>query len=185
MKTLIVYSSFSGNNEMLALELKNMLNCNALQIDEVRKRTGLSIFLDIFFNRTPGIADHEERINDYEHVILIGPVWAGKIATPLKSFLTKEKNNIRRYSFITVCGGSQDQRIKIENELTKLAGKTPAAVTELSISDLLRSNQKDNKKNVSAYRLKTSDLSFFANIIKEHVKLVQGELFQSIVLNEA
>jgi len=184
MKTLIVYSSFSGNNEMIALEIKTMLNCNALRIKEIAKRTGFSIFLDIFFNRTPRIEDHEENINDYDHVILIAPVWAAKIATPLKSFLLKEKNNIRRYSFITACGGGQDQKIKIENELTKLAGKTPVAVTELSITDLLRSTQ-NNIKNVSAYRLKTNDLAFFVSKIKEHVKLTQGQPFQSNVLNEA
>ena len=169
---------------MLALELKNTLNCNILRIHEIKKRTGFSIFLDIFFNRTPRIEEHKEKIIDYDHVILIGPVWAGRIATPLKSFLMKEKNRIRRYSFITVCGGGQDQKIKIENELTKLAGKTPVAVTELSITDLLRSTQ-NNIKNVSAYRLKTNDMAFFVSKIKEHVKLTQGEPFQSNVLNEA
>ena len=184
MKTLIVYSSFSGNNEMLALDLKNMLSCSILRINEKKKRTGFSIFLDIFFNRTPRIEEQKEKIIDYDHVILIGPVWAGKIATPLKSFLMKEKNKIRRYSFITVCGGGQDQKIKIEKELTKLAGKTPASVTELSITDLLQSTQ-NNIKNVAAYRLKTSDLAFFVSKIKEHVKLTQGEPFQTDVLNEA
>jgi len=171
---------------MLALELKIMLNCNILRINEIRKRTGLSIFLDIFFNRTPRIEYHEDKIMDYDHVILIAPVWAAKIATPLKSFLLREKNNIRFYSFITACGGgNQDQKTKIENELTKLVGKTPAVVTELSISELLRSNQKANIKNVSGYQLKTNDLAFFAPKIKDHVKLTQGEPFQSNVLNEA
>src|SRR5688572_929804 len=181
MKTLIVYSSFSGNNEMLAFELKIMLNCNILRITEISKRTGFLIFLDIFLNRTPRIEDHKEKIKDYDHIILIAPVWAAKIATPLKSFLLKEKNNIRRYSFITVCGGGQVQMSKIENELTRLVGKTPLVTTELSISDLLQSNQKYNIKNVSAYRLQPSDLSFFASKIKQHMKLTQGEPFQSNV----
>jgi hypothetical protein len=116
---------------------------------------------------------------------LIASVWAAKIATPLKSFLLNEKNNIRLYSFITVCGGSQDQKIKIENELTRLVGKKPVVVTELPIRDLLQSNQKDNIKNVSAYRLQTNDLSFFASKISEHLKVAQRELFHSAVLNQA
>jgi flavodoxin len=156
MKTLIVYSSFSGNNEMIARELKIMLNCNILRINEIKERTGFSIFLDIFFNRTPRIKDHEEKIMDYDHLILIAPIWAGKIATPLKSFLLKEKSNIRGYSFITACGGGQDQKIKIEKELTKLVGKSPVVVTELSITDLLRSTQ-NNIKNVSNKRAREAD----------------------------
>ena len=170
---------------MIALELKTVLNCNALRINDIRKRSGFSIFLDIFLNRSPRIQDYEEKISDYDHVVLIAPVWAAKIATPLKSFLLKEKNNIRRYSFITACGGRPDQKIKVENELTRLVGKAPAAVTELSISDLLQSNQKNDIKSVTAYRLKTNDLPFFDSKIKEHVKLTQGQPFQSNVLNEA
>jgi hypothetical protein len=83
-----------------------------------------------------------------------------------------------------VCGGTQDQKIKIENELTRLVGKTPMVVTELSISDLLRSNQKNDIKNVTAYRLKTNDLSFFTSKIREHVKLTQGEPLHNTVLNQ-
>ena len=107
---------FQETTKCFALELKIMLNCNVLRINEIKKRTGFSIFLDIFFNRTPRIEDHEEKIKDYDHVILIAPVWAAKIATPLKSFLLKEKNNIRRYSFITVCG-----EVKIKNLRLKMS----------------------------------------------------------------
>jgi multimeric flavodoxin WrbA len=67
------------------------LNCNILRIKELKKRTGFSIFLDTFLNRTPRIEDQEEKIKDYDHVILVAPVWAAKIATPLKSFLAEGK----------------------------------------------------------------------------------------------
>ena len=173
MKTLIVYFSFSGNNEMVALKLKEMLHCDLLRITELKKRGGFSIFLDIFLNRTPRIEDHRMKINEYDHVILVAPIWASKIATPLKSFLLLEKNRIRFYSFITVCSGSPNQKTKIEDELTRLAGKAPVLVTELSINDLARSMQKNTIKNLIAYHLKTSDLSFFVNEIEGHLKMTE------------
>ena len=71
---------------MVALKLKEMLHCDLLRITEVKKRGGFSIFLDIFLNRTPRIEDHRLKINEYDHVILVAPIWASKIATPLKSF---------------------------------------------------------------------------------------------------
>ena len=159
---------------MVALKLKEMLHCDLLRITEVKKRGGFSIFLDIFLNRTPRIEDHRMKINEYDHVILVAPIWASKIATPLKSFLLLEKNRIRFYSFITVCSGSPNQKTKIESELSRLVGKKPIVVTELAISDLARSAQGNNIKNLTAYRLKTSDLSFFVHEIEEHLKMTQG-----------
>ena len=117
---------------------------------------------------------NDPKIDEYDHVILVAPIWASKIATPLKSFLLLEKNRIRFYSFITVCSGSPNQKTKIENELTRLVGKEPVLVTELSINDLARSAQKNTIKNLIAYHLKTSDLSFFVNEIEEHLKMTQG-----------
>jgi menaquinone-dependent protoporphyrinogen IX oxidase len=174
MKTLIVYFSYSGNNEMVALKLKEMLHCDLLRITEVKKRGGFSIFLDIFLNRTPRLEDHRMKINEYDHVILVAPIWASKIATPLKSFLLLEKNRIRFYSLITVCSGTPHQKAKIEDELTRLVGKKPVVITELAISNLARTAHGTNIKNLTAYRLKTSDLSFFVNEIEEHLKMTQG-----------
>src|SRR5688572_9053436 len=142
MKTLIAYFSYSGNNERLALELKKMLNCDTLKINEVKKRYGFSIFLDVLFNRTPRIQDHGKNINEYDHIIFVAPIWASKIASPLKSFLLLEKDNIRRYSFISVCSGSKDQKPKIENELAALVGMPPIITTELWINDLLPKEKK-------------------------------------------
>ena len=176
MKTLIAYFSFSGNNEMLALELKKMLNCDILKINEVRKRHGFSIFLDVLFNRTPRIQDHGKNIAEYDHIIFVAPIWASKIASPLKSFLLLEKNNIRRYSFISVCSGYEDQKTKIENQLLGLVGKAPVITTELWINELLPNEKKNKIKYVTSYRMMASDLSFFKTEILKHAGLDAGKI---------
>jgi hypothetical protein len=162
---------------MLALELGKMLNCDVLKIKEVKNRIGFSIFLDVLFNRTPRIQDHGRQINEYDHIILVAPIWASKIASPLKSFLLLEKNNIRRYSFISVCAGSRDQKTKIESELLRLVGKRPVVTTELWINDILPEEKKNKIKYVTSYHLKAGDLSAFATEIMKHTEMAPEKLY--------
>lgn len=60
MKTLIVYFSFSGNNELLAKDVAKDLEADLLQITEPKKRGIFRIMLDMLFNRFP-------KINELKH----------------------------------------------------------------------------------------------------------------------
>ena len=162
MKTLIVYYSFTGNNEALMLKLQERLNCDGIRIQTVRKRNGLSILWDLTFKRKPKLQPYTIPFSKYEHLILIAPVWAGKIATPMQTFLENEKPNIHNYFFITMCGGAAGQKKKIDEYLTATLLSKPTAVEELWINDLLRPEQKDTIKFTTAYRVKEDDWKVFA-----------------------
>lgn len=158
MKTLIVYYSFTQNNEKLAKHLHKMLNCDMVKIETVKRRTGLSILLDLIFHRSPAIKAVPYYLRDYDHVIFIAPIWAGKIAMPLITFLKKEKANIKRYSFVTLCGGAPGQKEKIERELTSVLNIMPENVIELWINNLLPADKKDTIKYTSGYRIQPDEL---------------------------
>lgn len=168
MKTLIAYFSFSGNNEMLAKELQNMVRGDLYQIRERRKRSGISIFLDVLFKRVPKIEKPDIAINQYDHVIIVGPVWAGRIANPVKSFLKLEKDNLRDYSFISLCGNGGNKHLR--QELTSLSGKTPVSIMELPVNDLLPVMKKDKVKFTSGYRINRQDLNTFKPSIEKFLK---------------
>jgi len=164
MKTLVVYFSFSGNNKLLAQELKSILDCEIMQIHEPRKRTGFSIFLDVLFRRTPKIMTRHGRISQYDHVILVAPVWAGRIANPLKSFLKLAKPHLNDYSFITLCGAGGNKGLR--DELRKLAGKEPVSFMELAVRDLLPTEKKDNVRYTSGYKIQLRDIEPYRRSIK-------------------
>lgn len=169
MKTLVVYYSFTHNNELLAKAIQKRLNCDIHKIEEVKRRTGLTILLDLILNRSPRIKPHPYSISSYEQCIFIAPVWAGKIASPLKTFLLQEKYHINRYSFITVCGGAPHQKEKLIKGLIKLLEQEPGQVQELWINDLLPEEKKDTIKYTSGYRIQSKDLEKFARKIDEFV----------------
>ncbi|HCW07122.1 MAG TPA: hypothetical protein DGG95_07140, partial [Cytophagales bacterium] len=129
MKALIVYYSHSANNESLAHELKVRLGCDVVKIEEEKRRTGFTIFLDLLFRREPKIKKPEVFLNDYSMVIFIAPIWGSKIASPLTSYIKMENGNIKKYAFITICG-HEGQGKMIADELTQLTGRKPIIVTE-------------------------------------------------------
>jgi flavodoxin len=174
MKVLIVYFSYAGNNEILAKEIQKKLLCDTLQILDSNKRNGFTILLDILFDRKPSIQSYEKNIKTYDHIIFIAPIWASKIASPLKSFLRLEKNNIPQYSFITACSGYAGQKEKIAKDLIRLIEKQPTIVTELWINDLLPADQKNKIKYVTPYRLQPKDLVVFEAKIEKHIRAISN-----------
>ncbi len=177
MKTLIVYYSYSGNNEILAQHLQQKLSCDILKIEEKGKRWGISIFLDLMFQRVPRLKSHKSSLDRYEHFVFIAPIWAGKIASPLRAFLMNEKNHIRSYSFITVCGGGVGQLYTISKELKELIGIDAAGIKELWINNLLSADKRNTIKYTTGYRLTPADLDEFKNEVDEFVQ----ELMHAVV----
>ena len=171
MKTLVVYFSYTGNNEALAIFIHRKLACNIFKITEVRKRRPITMLIELLFKGLPKISPANFGLDQYAHVIFIAPVWNGKIATPLKSFLVKEKTEIASYSFITICSGRPEQNDWVRNELTEIVGKGPVCITELMASDVLP--DKSNKTN--HHRLECSDLEIFNGMIDQYLREITEE----------
>jgi flavodoxin len=178
MKNIIIYYSNTHNNEILANDLQKKLSCDILKIEEVGKRTGLTILLDLIFNRKPRLRDHGVSLERYSDFIFIAPIWAGKIASPLRAFMLNEKRRIKSYSFISLCGGIKGQVDKIEKEIKTILQHDPKLVKELWINNLLAEDKKNTIKNTSGYRVMPSDLENFKETIDEFVKahLLQSNL---------
>ena len=173
MRTLIVYYSFTHNNQQLAEALQEKLKCDMHRIDTVKTRSGWSILLDLLFKRTPEIKSHSYPVEAYDQCIFISPVWGGKIATPLKAFLEKEKYNVNRYSFITLCGGYAGQKEKLRNELTHLLEQEPGLVEELWVNDILPPEKKNTIRYTSGYRMQPVDMLRFRPAIDEFLNKLE------------
>lgn len=171
MKKVIVYYSFSGNNEALAKKLSSLTGAVLEKISELKKRSGITILWDLLFKRTPRIQTPQLDLSSYDHVILVAPIWAGKIATPLKTFIKQEKNHIKQYSYISLCGNGGNHHVG--QELNRLANKTPTSVTELKVNDLLPTDQKNRVKYTSGYRIKDEDFQIFQKEIDDFLQQVE------------
>lgn len=170
MKTLIAYYSSTNNNAKLAMHLQRQLNCDIVRIETVAKRNGFSILLDLIFKRKPRLRPLNVSLKDYNHILLLAPIWAGKVAAPIKSFLMDEKQNIRSYSFISLCGGGNPkQSDNVREELSSVVHRSPSKVLELWINDLLPVEKRNTIKYTSGFRIEDDGFGPFEDQIQEFI----------------
>ena len=174
MKILVIYFSYSGNNRLLTEYLGKRIGGDICPIVEEKRRTFLTIILDMMFNREPNIKNLEYPISNYDHIILAAPIWDLKLAHPMKSLVRREKADLVNYSFISLCGYKRPgQKESITKSLTDLTGHPPKAVFELNISELFPAEKRNDIKTVSRYRATNDDLNTYESQINEFLKLIR------------
>ena len=171
MKTLVAYYSFTGNNLLLASYLKEKLNADILEITERKKRKDFTILMDMLLGRKAKINPPAVAIDQYDMVILTGPVWNWKASSPVVAFLDWAKGGITKYAFITLCGGRPGQQEKLELQLKKVAGRPAAAVVQLGMSDCL---PEARKAAGTSHRIGQPDLEYFRPALEKGL----AELFR-------
>jgi flavodoxin len=178
MKITVISYSLTGNNEALANSIAKEFAADHIRIKEIKSRTMVSIMIDLIFNRTPKIKPMPERLDDYDLIILFGPIWIGQLATPLRVYLNYLKTNHCRYAFISLSGGADSTNPKIADELKKRVGREPISLIDLHVSDLLPSDPKPTRKDTSAYRINEEDTKKLTNIVMKTLKdLIQIKLW--------
>lgn len=172
MNYLIIYYSHSGNNEKLALELKERIGCDIYKISEVKKRKTISILFDFFLIRNSRLASSNISMKKYDKIILVSPIWGGRIASPMRTFIEQEKGNLENYFYITFCNGEIGQKEKIASELYSIVQRKPYEVTELWINSLLPVEKKNKVKHTFNYRISKPDIERFDKDIESLIRLV-------------
>lgn len=168
MKTIIVTYSFSGNNARLAKSLAEKSNADLTEVREFRRRNIPTIVMDTLLNRSPKIQDLQTEIRDYDHVIFVAPIWFGKVASPFRQVFHQCRNELKRYSFVSISGGANGIRPSVEKELRRRTGKKPYNLSHYLISDFLPDHQKGDQKVLNHYKLKNEEASELSErIIKE------------------
>jgi menaquinone-dependent protoporphyrinogen IX oxidase len=101
MKTLVVYYSNKGSNRFLAHKIASEIGSD---IEEIRPR--LDVFTLFLMNIHMGIRPLKKKVEQYDRIILCGPIWMGRFVPPLKSFVAKYNQEIKKLVFVTCCGSS-------------------------------------------------------------------------------
>jgi len=171
MKSLIAYYSHSRNNEILASELKERIRCDIHKISEVKKRKTISILLDFFFKRKSKLFDSNIDLKEYDNIIFVSPTWGGKIPSPMRAFMESERNNIKKYFYITLCNGEIGQKEKLAIELYSILQCKPSEVKELWINSLLPEDKQHKIKYTFKFRISKDDIEHFDKDIESFIRL--------------
>lgn len=125
---LVTFYSLSGHTRALAEALGG--TGEREEITEPRARAGfigeVRSLVDSVFRREPEISRSQNDPANFDVLILGGPVWAGRIAAPVRSYARKHGRRARRVAFF--CTYDSDGAETAMQELADLCGRCPEAV---------------------------------------------------------
>jgi len=134
MKTLIVYYSRSGTTRAVARRLGELLGGDVEEIRDMRSRKGAIGFMRSGFEalgkRKTAIVLPASNPKDYDLVVVGTPIWAGRIASPMRAYLNQMQGAIPCCAcFCTSGGGGYASALE---EMVELVGCRKCATLELT-----------------------------------------------------
>ncbi len=137
---LVVCYSRSGLTARLGREIAASCGADFELIREARGRAGPLGFLRSVWEsvrrQQPAILAAENRPADYALVILGAPVWAGQVASPMRSYILQHCQDFNRVAlFCTMGGRGGDSALA---EMAALCGKPPMAQVAVTDAEIAR-----------------------------------------------
>lgn len=177
MNLIVVSYSLTGNNHALAESVAKKLNAKHIAVTEKRtkKRTMGTTVKDMLFHLTPEAEPSADIIGRDDAVLLVGPVWIGQVATPLRSYMKRLATLNCPYAFLTISGGADGPNVKLGDELKRRMKRDPAAVLDMLIADLLPKEPKPTRDDTSAYKLTEKDIESLTNQALPKLETLTGK----------
>ncbi len=129
MGTLIVYYSRNGGTRKAAEALAEEIGAELAEIRETRKRRGFFGFMRSGFEsatkRIVPILPLEPACDlaSYDRVILATPVWAGGLASPMRSFLAAHAAEIRDHGVLVTHSAPDDSYAPVMDAVDAVVGR--------------------------------------------------------------
>jgi flavodoxin len=132
-KTLVAYYSMSGNTRTLAEEIRLTLGADIDEIREPRQRRGFTGVIRALFDalrqREPPIEPPTHDPAGYDLLVLGGPIWAGRLASPVRTYAHRYATQAPHIAFFCTEGGNGGARAFAE--LERLIARAPDATLEV------------------------------------------------------
>jgi hypothetical protein len=170
MKVAVVSYSFTGNNTRFAEHLARASSARQITVGTQKPVTYGTITLDMILHRKPEIDLDPFALRGYDLILIVGPVWLGKVAFPLRRCLDMLKRSRQPYAFLSVSGGADGDNPHLAEELKQRIGSKPVFVLDQHIRELLPGEPKPTRDDTSNYRLSDADCALFAGRAMEAVR---------------
>jgi len=119
-KILVAFYSRSGHTEKAANIIAKYFNVEMDKIEDKKSRKGIIGFLkagyDATFEKTTNI-NYSKNPADYDIVILGGPIWNGRITPAVRTYLLKNRDNIKKAVFFATYAGGEGKCLKQISEI--------------------------------------------------------------------
>ena len=110
-RILIAYFSMTGRTRPIAKEIARATGADIEEIREPTRREGVrgigSALVDALLRRTTAIMEPMRDPADYDVVIVGGPIWAGRLASPVRRYARQHASRAPQVAFFCTAGGQK------------------------------------------------------------------------------
>lgn len=142
-RVLVVYYSRTGTTKRVAGSLAATLRGDVEEIIDRTNRSGLLGYLRSGYEAARRRQSAIDRaVHDpatYDLVIIGTPIWNLSVSSPVRSYLQRHRDALRRVAFFCTCGGRGGERAFAQ--MAEICGAKPVATLVVRQHDLLRSTQ--------------------------------------------
>jgi flavodoxin len=129
MKIIVVFYSRSGITRKVAEEIRNSLDCDIEELIDTQNRSGALGYMRSVIHairKTPAIlAEIKEDPAKYDLLIMGTPVWNMKMSTPIRAYITLNRNKLNNVAFFGTASGTNFDGTF--SEMAALSGVSPLA----------------------------------------------------------
>ena len=120
MRILVVFYSRDGHTKRAAEIIAGSLNADIDEIGDKKPRKGIIGFLMAGYDATRGKTTNinfSKNPADYDVVILGGPVWNGRVAPAVRTYLLKNRESMKKSIFFATCAGREGRCLSQMREI--------------------------------------------------------------------
>ena len=149
MSSLTVYYTRTGNTEKIAKEISELIGSELKEIQDNRNRGGLLGWLRSGMESarkvTPEISPINKELSEYDLVVIGTPVWAGTMASPVRSFIEKYKKDLTSVAFFCTLGSENAENTF--REMKEVSGKDPEATQYITTAEIKSDDYQEKLKD--------------------------------------
>jgi len=142
MNALVAYYSRTGNTKKVAEKLATLLKCDSEEIHDTKNRKGVFGWLSAGKTATKKELTTLEKLSNnpasYDIVIIGTPMWNHTVSTPIRTYLTQNKDSFRKVAFFCTHQYTDDSPFE---EMASTCEKTPVATLILHSKKELESDE--------------------------------------------
>lgn len=140
MKTLVIFYSRTGTTKKVSEIIAQKLNADMEEIQDTVDRSGVKGYLisgrDAMKRKLTQLEPIKKNLNEYDLVIIGTPIWSWNMSVPIRTFLSEQKENLKKIAFFCTLGGSGDK--KAFQEMEEIVGKKPEATLRITTKEVVK-----------------------------------------------
>ncbi|MDP2255225.1 MAG: flavodoxin [Polaromonas sp.] len=137
-EVLVVTYSYTGTCRQLAQLLCSQQGWPMAEIGERSRRSGLQgtarCLLDSWLHRRPSIQYDGPPPSQFDAVVLVSPIWAYRLAGPMRSFVAMMRDQLPDVAVVSVMGNSGAPNAVAE--IGQLLGRSPMLSTAFTTREV-------------------------------------------------